>query len=189
MRVTNMIRRATFFLGAVLAGLLILAGPAKAQTETDGSSSANDDDYTALCSPLSVSNSSPTAGDTVTVSGTAATAGATIVIVLNDTDVLGNTTSAGDRTFTIDVVIPADLVGSASLQAFQLGDDTDPVVGCPSQVAGIEILAPPVAETAPLARTGSNSTLPLTRLGFGLVAAGGLVILVSRRRKSAGVSA
>src|SRR3954452_7314187 len=187
MRVTNMIRRATFFFGAVLAGLLILAGPAKAQTETDGPS-ANDDDYTALCSPLSVSNPSPTAGDTVTVSGTAATAGATIVIVLNDTDVLGNTTSAGDRTFTVDVVIPADLVGSASLQAFQLGDNTDPVVGCPSQVAGIEILAPPVApEAAPLARTGSNSTLPLTRLGFGLVAAGGLVILVSRRRKSAGV--
>src|SRR3954470_1869772 len=115
MRVTNMIRRATFFFGAVLAGLLILAGPARAQTETDGSSSsANDDDYTALCSPLAVSNSSPTAGDTVTVSGTAATAGATIVIVLNDTDVLGNPTSAGDRPFPVDVVIPADLVGSAS---------------------------------------------------------------------------
>src|SRR5213076_1503598 len=116
----------------------------RAQTETDGSSSsANDDDYTALCSPLAVSNSSPTAGDTVTASGTAATAGATIVIVLNDTTVLGQTTSAADRSFTIDVVIPADTPpGPVSIQAFQVGDNTDPVVGCPSQVAGLQILAP-----------------------------------------------
>jgi hypothetical protein len=80
------------------------------------------------------------------------------------------------------VQIPADASGSITLQAFQLGDNTDPVVGCPSQVADLSILAPIAAE--PLARTGTNSTLPLTRLGFGLVAAGGLVILVTRRRKS-----
>jgi hypothetical protein len=179
MRVTNMIRRATFFCGAVLAGLLILAGPAKAQTD---SAPPSDDNYTALCSPLSVSNANPAAGDTVTVSGTAATAGATIVIVLNNSDVLGNTTSAADRTFSVPVTIPADASGAITLQAFQLGDNTDPVVGCPSQVADLSILAPIAAE--PLARTGTNSTLPLTRLGFGLVAAGGLVILVTRRRKS-----
>ncbi len=177
---TKNMRRAVLLLAAMFATLIVAALPASAQ-ETS-SSTTNDDDYTALCTPLAVSNPSPTAGDTVTVSGTAATAGATIVIVLNDETVLGQTTSGGDRTFSTQVKIPDDAVGTASLQAFQLGDNTDPIVGCPSQVAGLEILAP-AAE--PLARTGSNSTLPLTRLGFGLVAAGGLVMLVSRRRKAA----
>ncbi len=40
-------------------------------------------------------------------------------------------------------------------------------------------------EVTPLARTGSNSTMPLARLGIGLLAAGGLALLVAKRRRSA----
>jgi hypothetical protein len=174
-----MTRRAVFLLAVVCAGVIMAAGPANAQSDTFG----NDDDYAALCIPLTVSNPSPTAGDTVTVSGTAATGGATILIVLNDSGIIGETTSDSvNRFFSVEVTIPDDVVGPATLQAFQVGDNTDPIVGCPSEVAGLEILAPPAA-AEPLARTGANSTLPLTRVGFGLVAAGGLIVLVTRRRK------
>jgi hypothetical protein len=179
-----MMRRAVFLLAALLVGSAIAATTASAQESSGGF--ANDDDYAALCIPLVVDNASPAAGDTVHVSGTAASGGATIAIVLMPAQtLLGTTTSdATNHFFATDVVIPDGTVGSVQLQAFQLGDGTDPIVGCPSQVAGLEIVAPPAAEE-PLARTGSNSTLPLARLGFGLLAAGGLAMLVARRRKVA----
>jgi len=176
-----MMRRAVFLLAALLVGSAIAATTASAQSSS--SAFANDDDYAALCTPLTVSNASPAPGDTVHVSGTAATGGATIAIVLLPDTFLASTTSdPTNHFFETDVVIPADAAGSIQLQAFQLGDSTDPLVGCPAQVAGLEIVAPPVAE--PLARTGSNSTLPLARLGFGLLAAGGLAMLVARKRKA-----
>jgi len=54
-------------------------------------------------------------------------------------------------------------------------------------VLGITIVptaTPPAAGAEPLARTGSNSTMPLARFGFGLLAAGGAALLVSRRRRA-----
>jgi hypothetical protein len=156
-----------------------------AGAQSSGGPFANDDDYTALCTPLVVSSSSLAPGESVTVSGTAATGGATIAIVLNGATLLGTTTSgASNHFFSATVTIPADApAGSNSIQAFQIGDSSDPIVGCPAQVAGLEIVRP-AAPTEPLARTGSNSTLPLARLGFGLLAAGGLAMLVSRRRRA-----
>ncbi len=170
-------------LGAMCAGLIIAAAPARAQTFE------NDDDYTALCVPLTVDNASPAPGDTVNVSGTAATGGAEIVFFFNGvqttTDPATVTSDPADHSFSAKVTIPADApAGPGSIQAFQVGDNTDPFVGCPASVAGLEIVAPPTTATEPLVRTGAGSTLPLTRLGFGLVAAGGLVLLVSRRRKA-----
>ena len=179
MRVTNMMRRATFFFGAVLAGLLIFGAPAHAQETAP----AADDDYTA-CSNFTVDPSSANPGDSVTVTGTAATGGATIDIFVNDALAAQTTSDAGTNAFSADVDIPADASDPVVITAKQEGDATDPFVGC-TQVASLEILAP----VEPLARTGANSTLPLVRLGFALVAAGGLVILVSRRRKLLDVAA
>ncbi|MEY2451725.1 MAG: hypothetical protein QOD92_1299 [Acidimicrobiaceae bacterium] len=182
-----MMRRAVFLLAALLAGAVMAAPMASAQSEEPVF--ANDDDYAALCIPLTVSNSSPAPGDHVTVSGTAATGGADIFIVLNGDTIVGTTTSdPTNHFFSADVVIPADAPsGGNTLQAFQAGDNTDPIVGCPAQVAALDIVRPAAAAAAeeePLARTGANSTMPLARLGFGLLAAGGLAMLVSRRHKS-----
>lgn len=180
---TKMMRRAVLLLVATAATAILVAAPAGAQTFE------NDDDYAALCTPLVLSSSSVTAGDSVTVSGTAATGGATIAIVLDNATVLGETTSdATNHFFSTSVTIPSDLAaGNHTLQAFQLGDSTDPIVGCPAQLASIEVLGLTIQapEEEALARTGSNSSLPLARVGFGLVAAGGLALVVSRRRKAA----
>jgi hypothetical protein len=181
MRVTKMTRRATFFCGAVLAGLLLLAAPARAQTD----SSTADDDYAALCEGLTVDPPSVAPDSDVTVSGRAASPNATIQILVNE-ELNTTTTSDANRFFSVVIHIPADASGTIAIRSQQVGDNTDPVVGCDPQVGSLEIIAP---TAAPLARTGSNSTLPLVRLGFALLAAGGLVILVSRRRKGAEVAA
>jgi hypothetical protein len=172
-----MMRRAVFLLAALLVGAAMAATTANAKAAPDN------DDYGSICSALTVSDPSPTPGETVTVSGDAASPNASIAIVLGD-KVLGTTTTDSARHFSTTVTIPADAnLGTTSLQAFQLGDSTDPVVGCPAQVLALEIVAPAVA-AEPLARTGSNSTLPLARLGFGLLAAGGMAVLVGRRRRN-----
>jgi hypothetical protein len=172
-----MMRRAVLLLAALLAGAILAAPSAGAAQAPDN------DDYTAVCSSLTLSNASPAPGDTVTVSGHAASGNATIAIVLNNTTLLGTTQSDAAGNFSTQVVIPSDAPeGGNTIQAFQEGDNTDAIVGCPAQVAALDIVRPVAAE--PLARTGSNSTLPLARLGFGLLAAGGLAMLVSRRRKA-----
>ena len=182
-----MMRRAVFLLAAMLVGAAITATTASAQTFE------NDDDYAALCIPLTLSSSTVKPGDTINVSGTAATGGADIAIVLDNSLVLATTTSnSTSHFFSTPVPIPNPLsAGDHTLQAFQLGDDTDPVVGCPDSIATIHVSGvgiPPVNPATPgaepLARTGSNSTMPLARLGFGLLAAGGAALLVSRRRRA-----
>jgi hypothetical protein len=176
-------KRAVFLLAALFAGAVMAAPMASAQS--DGPAFANDDDYAALCIPLTVDNASPAPGDTVHVSGTAASGGATIWIVLNNETKLAELTSdPTNHFFSGDVVIPLDAPsGANTLQAFQIGDSTDPIVGCPAQVAALDIVRPAVA-AEPLARTGSSSTMPLVRLGFGLLVAGGMAMLVSRKHKS-----
>jgi|GEM_PF-4837676 len=174
-----MMRRVLMVLMALLLGVTLataVAGSANAQT-------VGDDNYAALCS-LTVNPPSAHAGDTVNVSGTSATPNATILIFLNSTQI-GSTTSGADRSFSVDVVLPADAT-TGSISAKQVGDSTDPFVGC-TNVAGLTIVAPATVtpEVTPLARTGSNSTMPLARLGIGLLAAGGLALLVAKRRRSA----
>jgi hypothetical protein len=180
-----MMRRAALLLVAVLLAAPLLTSTANAQTFE------NDDDYAALCIPLQLQpNNTPTAGgDPFTVSGTAATGGATIAIVMDGSTLLGTTTSdASNHFFSASVQIPAGTsAGSHSIQAVQLGDDTDPIVGCPSSIAAINVLGLTIEQAPaeePLARTGSNSTMPLARLGFGLLVAGGLAMLVSRKHKA-----
>jgi hypothetical protein len=173
-----MMRRAVLLLAALLAVAAFAATPASAQS---------DDNYAAECSALAVRPANPTAGSTVTVSGTAASANADLAIVLLPDTFLNSTTTGADRSFSVEVTIPSGATGTITLQAVQFGEDAE--AGCTNQVASLDIVKPvtpaakpPAAE--PLARTGSNNTLPLVRLGFGLLAAGGMAIFVSRRRKT-----
>ena len=186
-------RRAVLLMAALVVGGIVTAGAASAQE--DGGTFGNDDDYTALCIPLVLSSSSVSPGDTITASGTAATGGAPIFIVLDNSVVLAETTSdVNNHFFQASVKIPSDLsAGNHTIQAFQIGDQTDILVGCPSSVATINVLGVVIEEAPPagpaLARTGADSTVPLTRIGVGLVAAGGLFVLAARRRRTALVTA
>jgi hypothetical protein len=171
------IRRAVLLVAA-----LLVAGTTMASAASAGVPPAGDDDYTTLCSKLTVEPAAPAPGTDVTVSGDAASPNADIVFVLNG-DVIGNTTSGADRHFSGTAHIPADAT-DGTIQAVQVGDDTDPVVGCPAQVAGVTITRTVPVEPGALPATGANSTLPLTRIGLGLVAAGGLLVLATQRRRS-----
>jgi len=176
-----MMRRAVLLLAALLAVAAVAATPASAQA-----GSGADDDYTSECSPLTLSKTAVDPGETITVSGTAAVGSATVFIGLDDKTLLAETTAeAFTHAFSVQVTIPAGTTpGTHTISAFQ--DDEE---ACLSQVATVTVSStavPPTSPpaTAPLARTGSNNTMPLIRLGFGLLAAGGVAIFVSRRRKS-----
>jgi hypothetical protein len=174
-----MMRRAVLLLAALFAVAAIAATPASAQA-----GQGSDDDYTSNCSPLTLSKTSVNPGDTITVSGTAAVGGETVFIGLDDSTLLGSTSAAPfTHEFSVTVTIPAGTkAGNHTISAFQ-----DNAEGCDDQVSTVAVastsVTPPAGE--PLARTGSNSTMPLVRLGFGLLAAGGMAIFVSRRRKTA----
>jgi hypothetical protein len=108
--------------------------------------------------------------------------------VLDGKGLLGTTNAAPfTHAFSTSVVLPNPLsAGPHTIQAVQGGV----VAGCADpQVATINVLALTIqAPTQPLARTGSNSTLPLIRFGFGLLAAGGVALLVSRRRRASDIA-
>lgn len=179
---TNTVRRMVLLFAAALVGVALTSGAAAAQTQ---SSAPDPGDYSS-CATFNVSNPTPAPGETVHVSGKTATANAHVVIVLTDQNgghIAAETDSNSTSDFGADVTIPTTSQGTVKVQAFQTGDDTDPIVGCPSQVASLEIVAPTAG--AALARTGSpNSTLPLARLGVGLLAAGGIALTVARRRRA-----
>jgi len=72
---------------------------------------------------------------------------------------------------------------SATLPA-DLSDGTHEITA--SAFAGECVLGTTITKGggAPLPRTGSSDTMPLTRIGLAAVAAGGLLVLVSRKRSA-----
>jgi len=175
-----MMRRAVLLLAALFALAALAATPASAQSAPGRGA---DDDYTSACSPLGLSKTSVNPGEAILVSGTAANAG-TVSLVLDGTTLLATTTAAPfTHAFSTSVTLPSPLsAGPHTIQAFQVGE----VAGCADpQVSTINVLALTIA-APPLARTGApDSTMALVRFGVGLLAAGGMAILVSRRRRTA----
>jgi hypothetical protein len=183
-----MMRRAVLLLAALLALAAVAATPASAQSSGPGQGA--DDDYTSACSGLLLSKTSVEPNEVITVSGTAAIGSEDVLIVLDDSTTLATTTAAPfTHAFSTTVTIPGTIARGVahSIRAFQAGE-----AACSNQIASVNVLAltiqappqQPPAGAEPLARTGSNSTLPLIRFGFGLLAAGGMAIVVSRRRRA-----
>lgn len=78
---------------------------------------------------------------------------------------------------------PGALAGVSHLSAHVATQTVDP--NCPP--SGVEAATQVQGEA--LARTGSDSSIPLARIGLVLVAAGGLVVLFARRRRHARAAA
>jgi hypothetical protein len=108
-------------------------------------------DYTAHCIPLSLSDATVQAGDTITASGTTVTGGGSITMLLDESIVIGQTTSSttpnnppGDPSgnsynWSTSVTIPAGTSpGNHTIRAAQIRSTTQPQ-GCPSQIAGITV--------------------------------------------------
>jgi LPXTG-motif cell wall-anchored protein len=124
---------------------------------------------------ITVDDSTVSPGQVVKVSGTGCAPGSTVTLqfVGPPAGTPVNTTAGSDGSFSGNVTIPTNATaGANSIRAT-----------CGSLVQNVTVTVS-VGGTG-LARTGTDSSLPLTTIGIGLVAAGGFVVLIARRRRVA----
>lgn len=145
-----MIRR-MLILGVMALALFVPAAHAQYNPGTPGAS---------------VSDSTVTSGDTVTVTATGCEPGSTVTFYL-DGNTLGSATADDSGTAAADVVI------TGSPGAHQITNS------CNDAVISITIAG---ATAGALPRTGSDSSLPLAKIAIVLIAAGGLLIVAARDR-------
>jgi LPXTG-motif cell wall-anchored protein len=153
-----MVRRTIAALGLAVAALVLLAPAASAQYQDPGS--------------IVVDNPNPDVGDSITITGTACGEPGTDVTVSitqnGQTFVLGTTTTGPDGSYTITVTLPAGITNGPAVITDSCGGQLSLTIG--SSPGG----------TA-LPRTGSN-TGTLSRVAVGLLAVGGVLVLVTRKR-------
>lgn len=154
-----MIRR-MLILAAV--AMVALAPAAHAQYEPGGGTS--------------VSDSTVTRGQTITVTADGCQPGDDVTFYF-DGDPAGSATADANGVATGSVTIP----DNASFGAHEISNSCNDAV--------ITVVVEGAAATAALPRTGSDSSLPLAKVAIVLIAAGGLLVLVSRDRSSRKASA
>jgi hypothetical protein len=111
------------------------------------------------------------------VGGTGCPADAAVGFLL-DGQQAGGTTADGNGDFSGSAtILPGTSPGSHAITAT-----------CGPVVQSLEISVQPEAAGAPLARTGSGSTIPLTRVALVLIGLGSLVVLFVRRRRVGGAA-
>jgi LPXTG-motif cell wall-anchored protein len=152
-----MIRRSALALGLAVTGLLLFASSASAQYEDPGS--------------IIVDDPNPDVGDSITVTGSACgepDVDVTVSITQNgQTIVIGTATTGPDGSYTLSGAIPASFTNGTAVITDSCGGRLTITIG---SVAGTS-----------LPRTGSESGA-LARVAVGLVAAGGLLLLATRKR-------
>ena len=164
-----MLRRSLRLFGLALMGLFalgLLAGPASAGEVEEYPEDPG----------IEVDDSTPDAGDTITVSGQACAAGVGVDIFLGGVKV-GETVTDSEGKFSVDIEVPENTApGTYELTA----------VGCDVEVLGVTItVGGPTPGGTALPVTGSSSTEPLVRTGAVLVAAGAVLVYAVRRRQQA----
>jgi hexosaminidase len=153
---------------------------------------------------LTISDATPSPGETVTLTGQTFLAGSTVTLTLHSEPVvLGSATADAAGKMALQATIPSDTpLGAHTITA----DGTAPD-GSPLSLSVSLTVVPAAANggtganngngnggssgnSGNLPRTGSEWTLLLAKLGIGLAAAGGVVTAVAaKRRKSALVTA
>lgn len=157
-------RRMLGVLGVTFTALLLLASAASAQTSNNTSVGGSD--------------TTPDQGQTITVSGTGCPANTPVGFFFDGTPD-GGTTSDANGNFSGPLTVPSNASsGTHTITAT-----------CGAVVMAFEITVSPTVATAPLARTGTSSTFPLTSAALALLGAGGLLVLFARRRRAAHVHA
>jgi len=138
---------------------------------------------------LELSATSVVAGGTLRLTGSGFAPGETAVAVLHSDPVtLGRVTVEPTGRFVLDVRIPVDtpagehtVVVTGAISGTSVGAALTVTAAAPGAGAG----STPAA-TSPLAWTGTDGLLALTLLGCALLAAGGVLVVVRRRRAVAG---
>ncbi len=154
-----------------------------------------------------VNNPNPNPGSTVVVTGTCAAGPNTpVTIKLDNAATVGTGTTGADGTYSVSVTIPANTsLGAHTLNVF-CGDvpiavlpinvtakttgttGTTGTTAKPAATTGTTGTTGVTNSTSPLARTGSNLA-PVLTVGAVLLAAGGLLMLTTRKRRHSGTAA
>ena len=143
----------------ILAGLALLVLAPAAHAQYSGNPGA------------SVSDSTVSSGDTVTVTVTCNVPAGTDITVFLDGNDVGSGVADDTGTAAIDVVI------TGNPGAHQITNS------CNSAVLSVTI-ASPGATAGNLPRTGTDSSLPLAKIAIVLIAAGGLLVVAARNRSN-----
>ncbi len=171
---------------AVMALAVVgMAGPAAAQQ------------YPPAVNSLTISDSTPTPGETVTLIGRTFAGGSTVTVTLfSEPVVLGSATADAAGVMALQATIPQNTpLGSHTITADGTAPDGSPLS------LSVSLTVVPAAANARgsgtggsggggaaghLPRTGDSWSLTLAKLGLGLAAAGGVITaLAAKRRKSA----
>jgi len=164
-------------LGAL--AVLAMAAPAAAQQ------------YPPAVNSLTVSDTTPSPGQTITIQGQTFAEGATATVVLNSDPVtLGSATANAAGQIVLQATIPTDTpLGSHTLVASGQAPNGQTL----SLSLAIEVVPAQGGGTGTsggnLPRTGESTSLPLAKVGLGLLAAGGVIYsIAAKRRKALSVS-
>jgi len=164
-------------LGAL--AVLAMAAPAAAQQ------------YPPAVNSLTVSDTTPSPGQTITIQGQTFAEGATATVVLNSDPVtLGSATANAAGQIVLQATIPTDTpLGSHTLVASGQAPNGQTL----SLSLAIEVVPAQGGGTGTsggnLPRTGDSTSLPLAKVGLGLLAVGGVIYsIAAKRRKALSVS-
>jgi LPXTG-motif cell wall-anchored protein len=164
-------------LGAL--AVLAMAAPAAAQQ------------YPPAVNSLTVSDTTPSPGQTITIQGQTFAQGATATVVLNSDPVtLGSATANAAGQITLQATIPVDtplgshtLVASGPAPTGQMLSLSLAIQVVPAQGGGTS------TSGGTLPHTGDSTSLPLAKVGLGLLAVGGVIYsIAAKRRKALSVS-
>lgn len=117
-----------------------------------------------------VSDTTPAAGQSITVNGTGADASAAVSASVGGASV-GSGTADADGAFSFSAVVPSTASGATTLS-----------VDCGSTVASVSLT---VGGSGALPRTGSSNLVPLTFGALAALAVGGAAVVAARRRSNA----
>jgi LPXTG-motif cell wall-anchored protein len=165
-------------IAAVALAVVSMAAPAAAQQ------------YPPAVNSLTVSDTTPTPGQTISVEGRTFATGSTVTLTLfSDPVVLGSATADAAGVIATQVTIPTNTpLGSHTLTAEGTAPDGSPLslsvslTVVPAQAGG-------GTGGSDLPRTGSDSSIPLAKLGVGLAAIGGLIAALAAKRRKAALAA
>jgi LPXTG-motif cell wall-anchored protein len=171
-----MLRRMMMIAAAGAAALVVGAAPVGAQQ------------YPPAPNFLTIDDSTPTPGQTVTIESGVYIPGSTVEVVLTSVPVTLGTASAADNgEVSLQATIPADAApGTHTITASGTTEGGPIVQSITITVVGAEGLvgAPQTDAGGALPKTGSNSTMPLVRAAALLLAVGSMLLLATRRRRA-----
>lgn len=169
-------------IAAATLAVVFMAAPAAAQQ------------YPPAVNSLTVSDTTPTPGQTITIEGRTYAEGASMTVTMtSDPVVLGSATANAAGVATLQATIPADTaLGAHTLTAVgQAPDGSELTQSLAIEVVQADGGGDDDADTGgALPRTGDDTSLPLAKLGLGLAAIGGLITaLAAKRRKATAMAA